>query len=49
MNAKKSGGSFYLQSKVFRALERIELELDTQIATEESKQTDNKQTDNSDT
>lgn len=32
INAKSSGGSFYLQSKVFRACERVEMELDTSIS-----------------
>lgn len=32
VNSKKIGGSFYLQSKVVRAKERLELELDQTIA-----------------
>ncbi len=32
MNDKKAGGSFYLQSKVVRAKERLEWELDQEIA-----------------
>lgn len=32
VNEKSSGGSFYLQSKVVRAKERLEIELDTEIA-----------------
>lgn len=39
VNDKKSGGSFYLQSKVFRAGERIDMELNTSITSEEN-QTD---------
>lgn len=45
MNNKKAGGSFYLQSKVVRAKERLELELDREIADTETgheNQTDNK-------
>lgn len=45
VNDKKAGGSFYLQSKVVRAKERLELELDREIAATETghgNQTDNK-------
>ena len=45
MNDKKAGGSFYLQSKVVRAKERLEWELDREIATTETgqeNQTENK-------
>jgi len=31
VNDKSTGGSFYLQSKVVRAKERVELELDKKI------------------
>ena len=36
VNDKKAGGSFYLQSKVVRAKERLELELDKEIAATET-------------
>lgn len=36
INIKSTGGSFYLQSKVFRARERIEMELNTPLVTPES-------------
>jgi len=32
VNAKSSGGSFYLQSKVVRAKERLEMELEQEIS-----------------
>lgn len=37
INDKKIGGSFYLQSKVFRAKERLELELKEQQAEQNNK------------
>lgn len=46
INAKSTGGSFYLQSKVYRARERIEMELDAPLTTEQ--QTDTNQTDTND-
>lgn len=36
MNDKKAGGSLYLQSKVVRAKERLEFELDKEIAATET-------------
>lgn len=45
VNDKKAGGSFYLQSKIVRAKERLEFELDKEIAateTEHGNQTDDK-------
>ena len=36
VNDKKAGGSFYLQSKVVRAKERLEWELDKEIASTET-------------
>eukprot|EP00731_Ephydatia_muelleri_P030744 Em0022g258a len=36
-NDKSVGGSFYLQSKVVRAKERIELELDKKISSDQVK------------
>lgn len=39
MNDKSKGGSFYLQSKVFRAKERLEEELKAQISSDNKKQT----------
>lgn len=35
INAKQTGGSFYLQSKVFRARERIEMELDAPLTAQQ--------------
>ena len=35
MNEKSKGGSFYLQSKVIRAKERLEMELDKEIGSSE--------------
>ncbi|KAF6024539.1 hypothetical protein EB796_017159 [Bugula neritina] len=47
VNDKKSGGSFYLQSKVFRAKERIDMEL---LETSQQKEnTTSKDTQNSNT
>ena len=46
INTKTSGGSFYLQSKVFRARERLEMELYTDLAPPTSQ--DNDDTKNSD-
>ena len=43
INAKSTGGSFYLQSKVYRARERIELELGSPLtSTENSDKPDDK-------
>lgn len=39
MNDKSKGGSFYLQSKVFRAKERLEEELKAQNNSDDKKQT----------
>jgi import inner membrane translocase subunit TIM16 len=36
VNAKEKAGSFYLQSKVYRAMERLTYELDQKVAKEAS-------------
>ena len=45
VNAKSSGGSFYLQSKIFRARERIEMELGTPLDAAEPQKLDSDKSD----
>lgn len=42
MNDKTKGGTFYLQSKVFRAKERIDQELAIRAKTQKNKEPDSK-------
>jgi import inner membrane translocase subunit TIM16 len=47
VNDKSVGGSFYLQSKIVRAKERIELEIDQKIIQEDSTENTNNSQSNS--
>jgi hypothetical protein len=38
VNEKAQGGSFYIQSKVYRAKERLDMELKTQLKDSETEQ-----------